>query len=653
VSGVGANSEIRETRSALLRATERALESLGSIEDGVLEMRSADAVRGATADVRRMLQRGVATIALVGERETGALLDAWLPQPVFRDRPLSSPGPAIALRRDASAAFRVLRRGGSEHLDDAPSERELTLRAELEAMRRSDPSLPISIEIEIPELPPRPKRGLWRRFVDWLRSLFGTKPALPAPPPTAAPTPAPRRENTRDRLLRELDHAEEERSDDFARRLMELATADDVTELAIAHAMDENLTLLDLRGLQARDAKAAWKRVRAEVDVCILVIERKAAERVAFTTVQLARELSGISPHLWTLSPDGADTLARVLEVDAARIVSLASPLDAASLMAPALDERALSAAVRTIAALRLAQQGIDEKIEAAAARDREVCDRIASYALPPGKKRRDDTHRRVSGAVAGRAARILGSVIGILGTELAQVRSDRSQAIEAVKTKDALKVEVAQVGPALRAVRTKLAGYAEALLHEAMSELGPALLSDVERKIEATLEDLEHVSPARPRWPAAPRIEVPEDGLVAHATLAGGETLRADIGWTDALRSLEKVKQRVGQQLAQELEHLSSAAEAEILDFEPHIARRLQESLELWVDAASDAFNVWLDRCVAEERRARDRAREEKLASLIAARDALRDQGEQVAELNRVLTQRGRRARDARAAPG
>lgn len=613
-------------RAQVREETARAMELLDTdVVRAVLSVR-ADAVLQATlTELRATLDRDEPTVALVGERTSGALLDSWLGSRVFGDADLRGPGPLIVIRGMERAACHVVR------LDGAREEIALD---DVEARDESRASTPPS------QLAPRPERasrvGIFRRLWSSLLAFFGSWFGVP---PRVLPANAGHDEPIEPRV-------EERRENErlaCVRSLVDRSRgASEVSEVLITHPIrmvGAPITLIDLRGTMQRDAGGAWKVMRRRIDLCVLVVESDSLDAIEPSTPELARELATMAPHLWIVGEHSADALARSLEIDAARIVRVAPPLDPEGLADTVLDHRAAVAGIRAIAASRLAQQEIELALEQADAADREVIERVASHCLSRVARRRDETRQRVGGAIAGRATRILERVLGVLDTELARLREERVAAVASAASIDALRAEVVAVGSALRALRAELAAFAESLVHEALADLGPALLDELERRVDAVVEDVRHVDPGRPVWPAAPRVEVPEDGLVAHDTLAGGETLRADIRWLDSLfRSVSTVRQRCAEELAGDLDRLAQAARAEILDFEPQIARRLQSSLEAWIESAGGAFTEWLDATVESEREARDAARIERTAELASHRDALSAAIRRIGELNRTL---------------
>jgi hypothetical protein len=625
---------VSDTRALLVPAIESALAALSALpqREVVFEEKAAGALRAMTANVVKALARERPTIALVGAREA-AILNGWIGRVLFTS--LEGAGPVISVRSGAAFGYRaVLRGGATEEGASVVPDRVEELDARIEALRRRDPSIPIELEDEEPAplALTRTKRSWWRRTIDFFLAIFG-RAKEPEPIPLIARKPPPARiESELERLERERADHGAAREAELVRRVRELAVRDDVVELAITREADdgdEAIVLIDLRG----DPTRAIKLARAEADVCVVV-----AGDLDPKTASLARELATLAPHLWVAGGGSIQELATVIAMDPARIVRPA--LVPRGLTDRIVDERTIGAGVGTVAALRLALKRIDEALAEEEAREAAALTRIGSRAIGSGNRRRDETRKRVSGAVAGRTIRILENVLGVLDRELAVIREERTKAALAASSMDALKAEVVAVGPALRALRTRLSAYAESLVHEAMSELGPALLSDLDARVDQSLGELTRVKPARPSWPPAPRVRVPEDGLVAQTTLAAGEAMRADIRWADTLlRSLAKVKQRVGHKLEIDLERLAQAAHAEILDFEPQLGRRLQDALERRVDAAGDTYNAWLAGAVDAERSARAAARAERRAGEAALRDDLAARARTIADLNRALT--------------
>lgn len=621
-----------EARDELLADLDGAVTALEGIDraKALLPNRSLDAIRAIASFVRTMRERKSAVIALVGVRDA-SILNAWIGQPLFLS--LDGEGAAIAIVPGTRTSYRAVLEGGAvEDFDAAVPDRDRELASRIEAVR-SDPSIPIEVEDDEPApIALTTVRRSWlRRLIDFVLALFGKREPPERPPPRVIVRPPPPPDDEIERVARaRLAHADE-RAAELVRRVRELAGRSEVSELVIereAEPDDEPITLIDLTGVST-----PLERARAEADVCVVVLgdlDKK--------TASLARELATLASHLWIAGGPAIDDVASAVGMDPARIVRPA--LVPRRLEQRLLDERALGAGVRALAGLRLAINGIDEALAEEEARDAATLDRIASRTLGSSKKRRDETHKKVSGAVAGRTIRILEKVLAVLDAELKVVREERTKAALAAGSMDALKAEVIAVGPALRALRSKLASYAESLVHEAMSELAPALLADIRERVSAVLSELACVKPAPPAWPPLARVRVPEDGLVAQTTLAAGEAMRADIRWADSLlRSLAKVKARVGRELEIDLERLAQAANTEILDFEPQLGRRLQEALEHYVDAAADAYHAWLTAAVEAERSARATARAERHAGERSLREELAAHARTLADRNRALT--------------
>ncbi len=618
------------TRDMLRDATVGALDALQGVmaSKNVLDTRKHNVVSATIEDVRRMLDRAETTIALLGQRESAELLDAWLGSRLFDDADVRGAGPIIAVRVGESAGCRVSYRDGrTENVDSAVRKREAM--PEPQALHeRAAPAVP---EEQLSFF-----GRIWRALARVLGALLGRPqtPALPSPPlPDVVPSPA-----------------SSTPSDELARRLRELvdvrARGSEVSEVALTFPvpdLDKPITLLDLRGATDDGLDEMWSLVRREVDTCVLVLEGTSLSNVSESTRAIAKELSSLAPHFWVATRHSTAEVARALSIDPGRLVSVEPPIRSRDLCDRVLDERSLMAGVRAIAALRLAARGLDDVLEEDAKRDQIVLDRIASYHLPDAGRRRDETRHRVSGAVAGQGIRILQSVLGVLETELGALHEERMRAVTGARSVDEVKTEVGAVGHALRGLREKLAHHAESLAYEAMSRLGPLLLDDLERRVAAVREDLPEL--AQPTWAPAPKVSSLEEGLVAQATLSTGEALRADIRWADSFRSLDKIKQRCAQQLENDLSHIANAANAEILDFEPQVAKRIQEALEAWVEASGVAYTNWLDRAIEREQRARLAARTKRQAPLVAQRDRLAELAERIGELSQAVATQARTA--------
>lgn len=406
-------------------------------------------------------------------------------------------------------------------------------------------------------------------------------------------------------------------------------------ELRITWRVDPDLALsiLDLRAHSDRDA---WTLART-ADVCALDLSIAPPDDAMR---ELATEIGGIAPHVWVISGEPAASLASSLGLDAARLVTVSSLVDP-DLVDRVLDARALTAALRTTAALRLAQRGIDDSIAQDTARDEEVLARLASYALPEGGRRRDETRRRVVGATAGRAIRILQGALGALDQELTAIREQRTTAVGGAKSLDELRVEVAAAGPPLAELPSKLAAHAQTMVLDALSQLGPALLEDLDRRVDSVIADLGS-APLRPVWPPPPRVAVAEEALVARESLQQGEDIHAEIGWTDSvLRSLDKVKARVTQRLTHDLDRITQRARAEVMRAEPLVARQLHEALESWVTAAGDVYTTWLETQLTFERATRAKAREARQSPWTRHRDLLATHAQDLTTQSRALSKR------------
>ncbi len=576
-------------RATLVPDAARALELLeGALGPASpIDAAKRDAIAATCADVRRALGRaGTVNVALVGDRTNHALLEALIARPVFGAVEARGEGPLIVVRASQRAACRAILRGGRVE------EFELAFDA-----REPEPERA------------REKGGGWlralvRRAVAFFRALLGRRePALPEA--GADPT----------RRVRDL-------VDPSARG----GEVDEVWLTLPIPEMPETVTLYDVRGMMARAKDVAADFVRYRTDAAILVLGGSSRSDAPEPTRELARRLSSHGARVLVATKLAAADAARALGVDPARVSRLPASFGARELVERVAGEREALMGARTSAALRLAQRGIEEAIERDEARDREAIARLASYVQSDRRRRLDATRQSIAGAAAGRAIRILQSVLSLFEAEFVPIRDEQMRVASEARSLDELRASVAGVAGALRDVRGKLVAQAERFLGEATSLLAPPLLENLERRIELVLRDVGVDAPGRPTWPDLPKIEL-EDHLVADATLTS-TALSADIGWTDSLRSFEKVKERCLLQLADDLERLSHAVQSEIMDSEPRVARSLHEGLEVWLEAAGDSFASWLERIIEAERAARDAKRTERLAPWLAYRDTLVEQG-------------------------
>src|SRR5687768_5099539 len=91
--------EAAPARVKVESATERALETLRSVQAShVVARATAEALRAAILEAERLRGRMLATIAVVGERRSAALLDACLREPLFGDLSMRGPGPLLSIR---------------------------------------------------------------------------------------------------------------------------------------------------------------------------------------------------------------------------------------------------------------------------------------------------------------------------------------------------------------------------------------------------------------------------------------------------------------------------------------------------------------------------------------------------------------------------
>ena len=636
-------------RHLLLEEMARAIESLApQAHGGTLRPAAREAIEASRSEALAILGRAEPTVVVIGARRRGTLLDAWIDDDLFGAADIESVGPAIVVRPATRPSYRARMLDGTlEELTQAspraPGHETTTEPAPPPELGPSEPP-----PHEATSIAAEPSSWLGRflaRLVALLSRFFGRRPRRPAMPIPAAevrpsaPPPVPPRDGEGER-----DDAHDATHPPLREWLAALvdsgARAAGVAEVVIAvpSAQRTGATLIDLRGALVRSPKAALARVRAEADVCALTLEGSGTGGVERDFAPLAREVADALPHLFVITDRTAERLARSWGIEPRRIVVLVPSEAPAVLASHTLDERALMSAEHVESALRSAQRAVDEAIAEDAARDREALDRLASRALPERGRRRDETRQNVRGAVAGRAIRIVQGVLAMLDAELRTIRDERSAAVAAARSRDEVRTEVAAAGPPLHALAGKLAVNAQSLVHEALSQHGPALLGDLDRRVAAVLEDAS-TSLARPVWPPPPRVAIPEEALVAEASLAQGESLHAEIGWTDSvLRSLEKVKQRCAEQLVRDLARIGGRARAEVLRAEPLVAKSLNDALESWILTSSDVYSSWLEAAVATEESGRSAARARRHRLEIAKRDAWAEHERRIASLAREV---------------
>jgi len=587
------SDEAAAHRAALLSDVRRGVTLLSEVLDarnGLVAMRTSARVAGALADVVRMLDTPGCTLAVVGERTSYGLLDAWLGEPVFAGAEVdaSTPGPVVTLRRGAVLSYRAQMRDGSveERRQSAPAPPPKAPVPEQEQQRRSFRDR---------------LRDAWQRL--WLRilSLVGRAPALTSGEHVPLePTLVPR--------LHEI--------------LSVRGAPTQVVELLVtspAAALAEHVSLVDMRGAMGEVEAIAMVRDRA--DACLLVLP---GGPVGPRLRDLAQALAAVFPHVLVAVPGRprAEDVALALGLPASRLCL--APVDARALALLAENERALGASARCTAAIRMIAAALDDVVTRDADLDRQALDRYSAHEIDDRDAWRAGALRQVAGACAGRAVRILEGAAAVLEEELARVRAECTVAVESATSRPELQERVAAVGPALRAARAAVEACAGALADRACAELLPRLTADLDRRAAAISAGTDPPSSA-PLWPPAPRFDPAQARLVVSDTLSRDDLLHADMRWSDGwLRSLDKVKQRCAAQVAEQLEQVARTARAEILSSEPHVAGMLSQALAQWLDVAAEELSGWIALGLAKEREARDAARAERHAPVISERDGL-----------------------------
>jgi hypothetical protein len=558
---------------------------------------------------------------------------------VFGDARAEGPGPTISIERGARPSYRaVFHDGLFEDFDLALPDRDAELAAQLRALvderDLDDQRAPTEpFRRSSPAIEPRRRSP----FVEWLYRVWvmfrGLFSRAAAPGPVDEQAEALRIERRMflnseiERLSNERANLEATREAEFVARLRVLveARASEVAEIRIrfpTHAIGETTTLLDLRGpLASPERDTAWALIRSQVDASVLVLDGEIDER----TRDLSRELSALGPYLFIAATGAARRsaeLAGALALDPGRVLLVSPSVSSSSLTSLLVNARTSMAGVRSIAALRIAKNGIEERMARDEAPDREALDRLRAHGEHDSL---EEMRRRIGAACAGRSIRVLEGTVAALENGLAVVKADAAKALEETKTRDELKASVQTTGASLRAVRETLASQVQGLVDEAVADLAPSLLRDLDRRVDLVTEAVSVEMPPRPEWPAAPRAEAPVTALVAHATLEAAEALRAELTWTDAwLRSFEKVKRRASSRLVEQLDAIVSAARAEILGAEPNMAAALAQALGNFVDVARERFGAWLDAVLAAESAARAKKRRERQRTWTAQRDAI-----------------------------
>lgn len=624
----------------LVRESRRALETVAPLlgPHSVLAPKALESVRKARAEVERVLGRSGTRVALAGERRSCAELDGFLGAAIFAGADASGPGPILVLERGERPGYTAqLKDGTVEEFDVAVPDRKQAIEDELRVFTEErdfeDGRVPTA---PFRRGPSAPRGG----FLGWLEKIWlaiaglFSRPKLPPPMAEAARERRAFVEAEIERLAREKSRADEARHAEFAKRVRATidrgVRASEVAEVRVRYPTNgiaETMSVIDLRGpLAAGERDESWVRIRTEVDACLLVLDGFA--EIGHATRELAKELCVLAPHLMLVADPSDRTrgLLRALRLEPQRVLYVSPSVSSARLTNLFLNERTLMAGLRATAAVRLARQGVEEKLARDEAPDREAIERLRASGVP-SEGSRDELQRRVAAACAGRAVRVLQGTVAALDAGLAVLKNDAQKALEGTRTREELKASVQTTGASLRTVRETLESQVQSLVDVAVAELAPTLMRDLERRLERVTGAATATVPPRPEWPAAPRAEAPVTALVAHATLEAAEALKAELTWTDAwLRSFDSVKKRAGTRLAEQLDKISNAARAEILGAEPLMASALARALGVFVDGAEQRYAAWLDEVVAAETALREERRAERAKPLLAQRDALLD---------------------------
>ena len=217
-----------------------------------------------------------------------------------------------------------------------------------------------------------------------------------------------------------------------------------------------------------------------------------------------------------------------------------------------ACNERALRAAVRAMAALRLADSSLHEAIERDADHDRAEVDRLEREARAELSALRADAERVVGGGCPGQAARIVQASMGALTRAVAEVKAAQVVALDSCTERAALEQGIAETLAKLAGIAPALAARAHAVMERAAVELGGTVLreaqlrastvaahvgGDVEGEIERTSVEVRLAAIAR---------------LGASATLSGAAAGGPALRWADSwVRSFARVRERCVAELA------------------------------------------------------------------------------------------------------
>ncbi len=571
LSAHAARAEARSPTADALEVLERAIGPEFGLED---EVRAA--VATTCARVRAVLARGPFEIAIAGDRSANALLDAWIARSIFGSTDSLGGGPPITIAYGARSVCRARDASGAvEELSlDLPWARPPSVHA---------------------------ARGGWlarlaRLFRRVLGSLFGRgAPELPAPL---------------------VDEGAARVRSVFVDAGGSAPFVDARIELPIPE-LRASLVIHDVRGAAGRDTAAASAFARERADVCLVVLDRDGDPRAHDAARAFVAGVTAMGPRILAATAMPRAVAARALGVEAARVVCVAESVDLAELEERAAAERALFVRALLAAAQRLVQSSLETDLAREDELERASLERLAALGVPSRRRRRDETRHKVDGATAGQAIRALQSVLSLFESEFVPLREECSRRVAAATTLAELRASVAEAGAALGALKAKLVAHAERFVADAMARLGPPLLDDLERRAAAfACELVQFPSPTPPAFPPLPAIRL-EDRLVAGATLAGAESLRADVGFLDTyVRRFERVKARCLARLDAELEAIAEAVHVEVLGSEPRVARSLHDGLEAWVEAAADALGRWHAHTLETERHARERVRLARTAS-------------------------------------